>query len=67
MRRTGCADPRRALVVEDAVMGLLAARGAGAVAVGITNSLPRERLAAHADWVIDRLSEIDLATCMRSD
>ena len=38
MRRMGCQDPRRAMVIEDAVHGLAAARAAGAFAVGITTS-----------------------------
>lgn len=49
----------RALVVEDAVHGVHAAKGAGAYVVGITNSLPRSLLAEHADAVIDTLLGFD--------
>ena len=39
--------------------GLRAAKGAGAFAVGITNSLPRSILAPEADAVIDTLVGFD--------
>lgn len=50
-----CIHDCRALVVEDAVHGLHAAKAAGTYAVGITNSLPRSVLIQHADAVIDTL------------
>lgn len=59
MRRS---DPLRALVVEDAIHGLAAARGARAYAVGLASSLPPEDLEPHADMVVASLSELhDLA------
>lgn len=58
LRRVGCMDPSRCLVVEDAIHGLNAARAAGCFVVGITNSLPREHLAPHADAVVDTLQEV---------
>ncbi|PNH02596.1 Protein CbbY, plasmid [Tetrabaena socialis] len=58
MANTGCTDPRRALVVEDAVHGLQAGRAAGAFTVGITNSLPAHLLAPWADRVISHLDEL---------
>jgi dual specificity phosphatase 12 len=58
LRRMGCSDASRALVVEDAVHGLNAARGAGAFAVAVTTSLPRERLEAVADVVVGSLGEV---------
>ena len=44
-------------MVEDAVNGLKAARGAGCFAVGITNSLPRHMLESYANAVVDEISE----------
>ncbi|PNH01531.1 Protein CbbY, plasmid [Tetrabaena socialis] len=60
MANTGCTDPRRALVVEDAIHGLQAGRAAGAFTVGITNSLPGHLLAPWADRVIAHLDELTL-------
>lgn len=62
MRRLGVTDPSRVLIVEDAVHGLNAAKAAGAFAVGVTNSLPRQDLLKCADLVVDRLDEIELAS-----
>lgn len=61
IRRLGCTDPQRCIIIEDAVNGLKAARGAGAFTVGVTTSLPADRLAPWADLVVDRLEELDLA------
>jgi beta-phosphoglucomutase-like phosphatase (HAD superfamily) len=58
LRRLGCTDARRALVVEDAVNGLLAAHGAGCFTAGVTNSLPARLLAPHADLVVGQLAEL---------
>lgn len=62
LRRLGCADASRALVVEDAVNGIHAAKAAGCFAVGVTNSVSAAVLAPHADLVVAALGEIDLAT-----
>lgn len=56
----------RALVVEDAVHGVHAAKGAGAFVVGITNSLPRAVLAEHAHAVVDTLVDFDPCVAPRS-
>lgn len=48
----------RVAIIEDAVNGLKAARAAGALAVGITNTLPRGTLAPHADLVVGSLAEL---------
>lgn len=61
LRRLGCTDASRALVVEDAVNGLLAAAAAGCYAVGVTNSLCAALLVPHARLVVDSLLDIDLA------
>ncbi|CAG9460130.1 unnamed protein product [Pedinophyceae sp. YPF-701] len=58
LRRLGCADASRALVVEDAVNGCMAARAAGCFVAAVTNSLPRDRLAAHADVVVGNIREL---------
>eukprot|EP00798_Chlamydomonas_sp_ICE-L_P008652 gene8652-34104_t len=62
MRRLGVERPECVVVVEDAVNGLKAAKGAGALAIGITNSLPRASLEPYADLVVDHLDEIDFTT-----
>jgi beta-phosphoglucomutase-like phosphatase (HAD superfamily) len=49
---------RRAVIIEDAVTGLKAARAAGGIAVGITNTLPKDTLAPHAHLVIESLEEL---------
>ena len=58
--RLGCGEPARCVVVEDAVNGLAAARGAGCFAVAVATSLPAEVLAGHADLVLASLAELDL-------
>ncbi|KAL6760315.1 HAD-like domain-containing protein [Haematococcus lacustris] len=60
MRRVGCSDPTRALVVEDAVNGLKAGRAAGAFTVAVPTSLPAEVLRPWADLVVERLGLICL-------
>lgn len=62
LRRLECADPARAIVIEDAVHGLQAAKAAGAYAVGIHNTLPAHLLQGHADRVIGSLVDLDLAS-----
>lgn len=60
MRRLGCGDARRVLVVEDSAHGLQAAQAAGAYAVGITNTLPASALEPVADVVVGSLLEVDV-------
>uniref|UniRef100_A0A1D2A9A3 protein-tyrosine-phosphatase n=1 Tax=Auxenochlorella protothecoides TaxID=3075 RepID=A0A1D2A9A3_AUXPR len=59
LRRLGCADASRALVIEDAVNGCRAARAAGCFVVGVTNTLPRAMMAPAADLVVDHVSELE--------
>eukprot|EP00892_Ulva_mutabilis_P004666 jgi/Ulvmu1/2571/UM014_0022.1 len=59
LRRLGCFDASHALVIEDSAHGLKAARGAGAYAVGVTNTLPVAALAPHADIVVGSLLDVD--------
>jgi len=50
--------PGRCAVVEDSVPGLVAARRAGMVAVGLVGTAPREALAPHADLVVASLRDL---------
>jgi beta-phosphoglucomutase len=49
-------DPRRCLVVEDAVNGVAAARAAGSRCLALTTSFTREQLAG-ADWYAPNLAQ----------
>ncbi len=53
--------PARCAVIEDAVVGLDAARAAGMAAIGITGTEERERLLGRAHHVIESFTEIDPA------
>jgi beta-phosphoglucomutase len=53
--------PARCAVVEDAFVGLQAARRAGMIAVALTGTAKREALSPEADIVIDNLSELSPA------
>ena len=58
--RVGCKDcPSKCVIIEDSINGLKAGKSAGAITVGITNSLPRSLLVPHADLVIEHMSEIE--------
>lgn len=60
MKRLGCNHPTDAVVIEDAVLGLRAAKASGALAIGITNTFPRSVLELEADVVLSSLLDIDL-------
>ena len=47
-------NPDQCLVVEDAVMGIEAAKAAGMKCLAVTNSFSRKEL-SHADWICDSL------------
>lgn len=56
-------EPQRALVIEDSVDGIAAAKAAGLPCVAVTHSYEPARLvAAGADLVVERLDELDEAT-----
>lgn len=58
MKALGVA-PKDCVIIEDADNGIIAAKKAGAKAIGITNTLPATRLRqAKADAVVKRFSEI---------
>lgn len=48
------------IVIEDAILGLQAARAAGALAVAVPNTLTATELAPHADAVVASLRCVDL-------
>jgi beta-phosphoglucomutase family hydrolase len=58
-RRIGV-EPAKAVVFEDALVGIAAAKAAGMRVVAVSTTEPREKL-AHADWVVDRLDELIVA------
>ncbi|MEW5303454.1 MAG: hypothetical protein WDW36_006142 [Sanguina aurantia] len=58
MRRTGCSLPSGSIIVEDAVLGLRAARAAGAFAIGVSNTVSASALEPWADRVVAHLDEI---------
>jgi beta-phosphoglucomutase len=59
-RKLGVA-PARCAVVEDAIVGLQAARSAGMTAIALTGTADRAGLTAHADLVVDSLRELSSA------
>jgi beta-phosphoglucomutase family hydrolase len=57
--------PAHAIVFEDALVGIAAARAAGMRVVAVSTTEPRDKL-AHADWVVDRLDELSVAQLWNS-
>jgi beta-phosphoglucomutase len=57
-----CLHPARCAVVEDASAGVEAARRAGMVAIALTGTAPREKLAPRAHLVVDSLRELSPRT-----
>jgi beta-phosphoglucomutase family hydrolase len=58
-RRIGV-EPADAIVFEDALVGIAAARAAGMRVVAVATTEPKEKL-AHADWIVDQLDELSVA------
>jgi HAD superfamily hydrolase (TIGR01509 family) len=50
-------EPANAVVFEDALVGIAAAKAAGMRVVAVATTEPKDKL-AHADWVVDRLDEL---------
>ena len=61
----GCRDPREAVVIEDAINGLRAAREAGCLCVGVATTFPTHMLRSHAHVVYERLQDIDIEQLLR--
>ena len=52
-------EPGRCAVIEDAPVGLDAARRAGMAAIALMGTAPREALAVHGQIIVERLSELN--------
>ena len=65
LRRVDCTNAAQCIVVEDAINGLKAAKGAGCFTVAVATSLPADDLAPHADVVFERLADIKLEDLRR--
>lgn len=61
--KAGC-PPERCVVFEDALVGIAAARAAGAKVVGVAHTHPPEEI-LHADRVVARLDELELGDLER--
>lgn len=57
-------EPSRCVVIEDAPLGIEAARRAGMKSIALTSSHPAESLAA-ADRIVDRLDDLTFENCMK--
>jgi len=55
-------EPKKCAVVEDAPVGLQAARRAGMAAIGLTGTAAREVLTAHAHLVVESLRQLTPAS-----
>jgi beta-phosphoglucomutase family hydrolase len=51
--------PADAIVFEDALVGIAAAKAAGMRVVAVATTEPKDKL-AHADWIVDRLDELSV-------
>ena len=59
-------EPRDAVVFEDALVGIAAAKAAGIRVVAVATTEPRDKL-SHADWVVDRLDELTVSQLWDGD
>lgn len=60
LREVGCARPERALVIEDSLDGIVAAKRAGLPVIAVGHSYSQAELeASDADLVLDHLADID--------
>jgi HAD superfamily hydrolase (TIGR01509 family) len=58
--------PAGAVVFEDALVGIAAAKAAGMRVVAVATTEPKDKL-AHADWVVDRLDELTVTQLWDTD
>lgn len=58
-------DPRKCVVVEDAIQGIMAGKNAGSFVVGLSGTLGRESVAPIADLTLDSLEEFDVELISR--
>ena len=54
-------EPKNCVVMEDAVVGVQAAKRAGMCCIAVTNTYPREAI-AEADIIVNSLEEITVKT-----
>jgi beta-phosphoglucomutase len=60
LRASGVRDPDRALVIEDSLDGISAAKAAGLPCVAVAQSYPKDRLLqSGADLVLDGIADVD--------
>ena len=52
--------PKNCVVFEDSAQGVKAGKSAGAYVVGLTTTLPAERIAPYSDRIVGTLAEVDL-------
>ncbi|MGF1478328.1 MAG: HAD family hydrolase [Cyanophyceae cyanobacterium] len=55
-------EPANCLTIENTYTGIAAAQQSGIAVVGVANTLPLHMLQRQADWVVDSLAELNLAT-----
>ena len=53
-------QPANCLAIEDTLAGITAAKTAGISVIGIAHTYPYHFMHRHANWAVDKLSEIDL-------
>jgi HAD superfamily hydrolase (TIGR01509 family) len=58
-------EPANGVVFEDALVGIAAAQAGGMRVVAVASTEAKEKL-AHANWVVDRLDELDIAQVWKS-
>ena len=59
-------DPRKCVVFEDSLQGVMAGGNSGSYVVGISGTLPAERLAPHSDVVVGNFNELDFDDLVRT-
>ena len=52
-------NPKRCVVFEDSLQGVMAGQNAGALVVGVVGTLPKEKLAPYSHILINSFDEID--------